>query len=193
MEDFRVLKRSAFSKYFKLIKENMHKVFISYYHKDDEYYKNRFDELFGHLFIGKSVEPGDIDTDVSTEYIKRLIQEDYLKDASVLIVLVGQKTYCRKHVDWEISAAIGKEVGGHSGLLGLLLPTYPGYGENKYDPDTIPARLNDNLKSEYAKLYKWTENGEEMKRWTEEAFENRINEADSTDNSSLQLQRNLCE
>lgn len=120
-----------------------HKVFISYYHKDDQNYRNRFKELFEHLFINKSVELGDIDTDVSTEYIKYLIQQDYITDTSVLVVLVGPKTYCRKHVDWEISAALNKKVGGYSGLLGLLLPAYPTYEENKYNPDTIPPRLND--------------------------------------------------
>jgi hypothetical protein len=76
-----------------------HKVFVSYHHKEDRYYRNRFEILFGHLFISKSVELGDIDTDVSTEYIKRLIQQNYIEDTSVLVVLVGPKTYCRKHID----------------------------------------------------------------------------------------------
>ena len=49
--------------------------FFKYYHGDDENYRNRFDELFGHLFILKSVKPEDIGTEFSTEYIKRLIQE----------------------------------------------------------------------------------------------------------------------
>lgn len=173
----------------------MHKVFVSYYHKEDEYYKDRFDKLFGHLFINKSVEPGDIDTDNSTDYIKHLIQEDYISDASVLVVLVGRKTYCRKHVDWEISAALNKKVGGgYSGLLGLLLPTYQGYGENKYEPNTIPARLHDNLKSGYAKLYRWTEDENEIQKWIEEAFRAREDKVDSIDNSTRkQMEYNTCE
>jgi len=60
--------------------DNKHKVFISYYHKDDSYYRERFESLFGHLFMNTSVKPGDIDTDDSDEYIKRLIQEDYISD-----------------------------------------------------------------------------------------------------------------
>lgn len=43
-------------------KDTRRKVFISYYHKDDQYYRNRFEDLFGHLIMSKSVEPGDIDT-----------------------------------------------------------------------------------------------------------------------------------
>jgi hypothetical protein len=39
----------------------------------------------------KSVQPGDIDTDNSDQYIKRLIQEDYIGDASVVMVLGSQR------------------------------------------------------------------------------------------------------
>jgi hypothetical protein len=64
------------------------------------------------LFINRSVRPGDINTDISTEYIKRLIQNNYLSDTSVLVVLVGNNTWKRKHdlppendtsfmLDWE--------------------------------------------------------------------------------------------
>lgn len=174
-------------------KDARHKVFISYYHKDDQYYRNRFEKLFGHLFINKSVEPGDIDTDVSTEYIKRLIQQGYITDTSVLIVLVGPKTYCRKHVDWEISAALSKKVGGYSGLLGLCLPTHLNYGKDKYNPDIVPPRLIDNLKSGYAKFYDWAEDEIKIKKWVEEAFQDRVDKADKINNSRVQFKYNRCE
>ncbi len=170
-----------------------HKVFISYYHKDDWYYRNLFEELFGHLFINKSVEPGEINTNVSTMYIKSLIQRNYITDTSVLVVLVGNKTYCRKHVDWEISAALSKKVGGYSGLVGLLLPTYHSYRENKYYPKTIPLRLYDNIKSGYAKLYNWTEDEFIIKLIIEEAFSARIEKVYLINNSRLQLIYNKCE
>ena len=174
-------------------KDNRHKVFLSYYHKDDQYYRNRFEKLFGHLFISKSVEPGDIDTDVSTEYIKRLIQQNYIEDTSVLVVLVGPKTYGRKHVDWEISATLNKKVGGYSGLLGLCLPTHPDYSKDKYNADVVPPRLVDNLKSGYAKFYDWTEDEAKIKKWTEEAFQSRIDKADKIDNSREQFKYNRSE
>lgn len=174
-------------------KDTRHKVFISYYHKEDEYYRNSFEKLFGHLFINRSVKPGDIDTDVSTEYIKRLIQEDYIADISVLVVLVGPKTYCRKHVDWEISAALMKKVGGYSGLLGLCLPTHPDYGKDKFNPDIVPPRLVANIRSGYAKFYDWTEDEHKIKKWIEEAFKARIDKADLIDNSLPQFRHNRCE
>jgi len=42
-----------------------HKVFISYYHKDDEDFRNEFEERFGHLFINRSVKEGEIDEEIS--------------------------------------------------------------------------------------------------------------------------------
>ena len=74
------------------LEDTRHKVFLSYYHQDDEYYRQHFETMFGKLFINKSVKPGDINTDVSADYIKRLIQEGYISDSSVLIVLVGKNT-----------------------------------------------------------------------------------------------------
>jgi hypothetical protein len=163
-----------------------HGVFISYYHKDDQVYRDEFEDLFGHLFANKSVEEGDIDSDNSDEYIKRLIQEDYINDASVVVVLCGPNTWKRKHVDWEISAGLNKKVGGYSGLLGIHLPTHPDYKEDKYNKSNIPARLADNLETKFAKIIDWTENEEIIKKRIQEAFENRIND-NLIDNTRKQM------
>lgn len=164
-----------------------HKVFISYYHKDDQYYKDKFEDLFGEIFINKSVGDGDIDDDLSANYIKRLIQEGYITDASVLVVLVGKNTYKRKHVDWEISAALNKKVGGYSGLLGLCLPDHPAYGKETYSKDDVPPRLADNLETGYAKLYDWTTSETTIKARIEDAFNARIDRKDKIDNSREQF------
>lgn len=169
------------------------KLFISYYHKDDEYYRNRFETLFSHLFINKSVKMGDIVTDVSTEYVKRLIQLNYLSDTSVLVVLIGAKTYCRKHVDWEISAALSKKVGGYTGLVGLILPSHPDYGKDTYSSDNIPSRLAENLASGYAKLYDWSENTESLKMRIDSAFNSKKSSSHLIKNTSPQFQRNRCD
>lgn len=163
-----------------------HRVFISYYHKDDQVYRDLFEHLFGHLFINKSVEEGDIDSDNSDDYIKHLIQEDYISDASVVVVLCGSNTRRRKHVDWEISAGLNKKVGGYSGLLGLHLPTHPDYQNNKYNVNNIPARLADNLKTKFANIYDWTEDGKNIRSWIQSAFEKRI-EDELIDNSRDQM------
>jgi Thoeris protein ThsB, TIR-like domain len=172
-----------------------HKVFISFYHRGDQYYRNEFERLFSHLFISKSVEPGDMDSDLSDEYIKRLIQEGYLTDSSVVLVLVGPKTYCRKHVDWEISAGLNKKVGGYSGLVGILLPEFPLSADNKYIYSDIPPRLADNVKSGYAEIYTWDYacgSDAMIKSVIQTAFDNRISKADKIDNSRVQYSLDIC-
>jgi hypothetical protein len=169
-----------------------HKVFLSFYNKD-EWYKDRFEKIFGDLFINKSVMSGEIDTDNSTDYIKRLIQQKYIEDSSVLVVLVGPKTYCRKHVDWEISAALNYKIGGYSGLLGLCLPNHLDYGKDTFTEKNIPPRLVDNLKSKYAKFCDWTEDSGLIRRLIEEAFQDRVNNSEKIDNSRVQYKKNLCD
>ena len=172
-----------------------HKIFISYFHgndkcKGDEHYKELFEELFKELFINKSVKKDYIDSDNSNEYIKRLIQLNYIEDSSVLVVLVGPYTWGRKHVDWEISAALNKKVGGYSGLLGICLPNHPDYGKKEFDPYIVPQRLVDNIDSGYATLYGWTEEKDVIKKIVEDAFQNRVKKADSINNSRIQFKYN---
>ena len=105
-----------------------HKVFISYYHAEDQYYKNYIDTYLSNNIINKSVVVGEYNSDNSDEYIKRLIREEKISDSSVVVVLVGKNTKKRKHVDWEISAALRKSVNGCSALIGILLPSVTAYG-----------------------------------------------------------------
>lgn len=170
-----------------------HKSFISYYHNDDQYYKNELINLTSDLIVSKSVESGDINTDVSTEYIKQLIQKDFLSDTSVLIVLIGNKTKCRKHVDWEISGALNLKVGdSYAGLLGLILPNHPDFGTTKATYDLMPARLADNFRTGYAVIRDYTTDRIKLQNYIEEAFKKRTSKANSRVNSRIQLQRNTC-
>ena len=162
-----------------------HKVFTSFYHKEDSHYKELVDGLLANDYINKSVQDGEYDSDNSDEYIKRLIQEDKISDSSVVIVLVGKNTYKRKHVDWEISAALNKKVNGYSGLVGVFLP-----GHNEYNT-TLPARLQDNVESGYAGLCSWEQFVGLYSVIIETAFENRISNANKIDNSRPQMKNNI--
>ena len=87
------------------------------------------------------------------------------------MVLIGPETWKRKHVDWEISSSLRHtEYNKRSGLIGILLPTYPGYTENKYNPYTIPPRLYDNLENGYAKLYLWNNDPLTIQKWIHDAY-----------------------
>jgi hypothetical protein len=178
-----------------IVPENItrRKTFVSYYHHDDQSYRENFENLFEDLIISKSVEKDDIDSNNSDEYIKQLIQKDYLTDTTVLVVLVGPKTKCRMHVDWEISGAISTRVGGNSGLLGILLPSHPDFGSDKYYAQNLPERLAANVKSGYAILRDWTEDRVKMQQFIEEAFANK-SEVDKRITTSIpQMEKDTCE
>ena len=166
-----------------------HKVFISFYHHDDECYKRKVEAYFGDRMISKSVQDGEYDPDDSDEYVKRLIREDKVSDSSVLVVLCGPNTWRRKHVDWEMYAGLCRSVNGTSGLVGVLLPEFPVSG-GCYDYEYLPERLHDNYKSGFAKLYTWNEFKVDFDRIIQEAFDNRKRLVNRVDNSRLQMKWN---
>lgn len=169
------------------------KTFVSYYHDDDQDYRTKFENLFEDLIVSKSVKVGDIDSEISDEYIKQLIQKDYLTDTTVLVVLVGANTKCRKHIDWEIAGAISTRVGGNSGLLGILLPTHPDFGTGKYSNDNLPIRLDRNIQTGYAKIYEWTEDRVKMQEWIELAFKGKNDVAKIINKGIPQMQEDTNE
>lgn len=162
-----------------------HKVFVSYHHANDQYYRDLFEELFADIYeimISKSVQIGDIDENLSTDTIRQKIRDEYLQDSTVTVVLIGTETWKRKHVDWEIGSSIRHTEYNHrSGLLGILLPSYrcdygnlweTEFAENGglYNPHNIPPRLYDNIQCGFAKIYNWSDDPKEVQDWIHEAF-----------------------
>lgn len=171
--------------------QQKHKVFISFYHRDDQRYKNYIDQYLSSNIINKSVMDGEYDTDNSDLYIKRLIREDKVSDSSVVVVLVGPNTRKRKHVDWEIYAGLRASVSGNSGLVGVLLPEFPLTSDGRYYTKDLPGRLGDNVDSGYANLYTWNNFVNNFDSIINTAFDNRISRKSKIDNSRAQMQRNL--
>ena len=151
----------------------LHKIFISF-HSEDIYYKNEFEKLFHayhEVIISRSVDTGDIPDNLQTETVRQKIRDEYLRDSSVTIVLIGSKTWQRKHVDWEISSSIrATDKNPRSGLLGIILPSYSGYASNSYNQYTIPPRLNGNLVNGFAAIKPWTANPTFIQQWVHEAY-----------------------
>ena len=96
---------------------NRHKTFISYHHssqggwntKSDADYRKEFESICSSQFdimVSKSVQDGDISAYSSPENTHRIIREKYLSDSTVTVVLIGNDTWRRKHVDWEISSSL---------------------------------------------------------------------------------------
>lgn len=197
-----------------------HRVFVSYYHDEDQYYRDWFERMFSDIhdiMISESVEIGDIDdTRLSTDRVFQIIRENYLQDSTVTVVLIGAHTWQRKFVDWEIGSSIRQtKASSRSGLLGILLPTYPKpsgifgalnnalgtpYNDIKtiycngrsvyYDYKTIPPRLHDNIECGYAKIYNWSENPRTVQSWIHDSFQRRRSTERLPDNSRDSFKNN---
>ena len=158
---------------------NRHKVFVSYHHDNDQEYRNLFEGLFSDIhdiIVSQSVQIGDIDPNLKPDTIRQKIRDEYLRDSTVTVVLIGEETWKRKHVDWEIGASIRQtQHSTRSGLLGILLPTYPRpYGKPKsYFIHTIPPRLHDNIQCGFADIYGWDTNPKRVQSWIHAAFDRR--------------------
>ena len=171
-----------------------HKVFISYHHNGNEYgwgkkdsgYREEFEKKCGSDFdimISKAVQDGDIPQDSSPDNTHRIIRDKYLRDSTVTVVLIGNDTWRRKHVDWEISSSLRQtQYNPRSGLIGILLPTFNakewhfGRLRNNHhqvynlpyysvDKSMLPERFAMNLDNGFAKLYDWSENPYELQQW----------------------------
>ncbi len=155
------------------------KVFISYHHADQEEV-NRFINTFDHwhdVFIFRALGyfPGDIIDSTNTEYVMRRIREDYLRDSTVTIVLVGRCTWARRYVDWEIQASLrhGKIV-TPNGLLGIILPSA---GANPTAPERLRMNLGLDSSPGYARWYWYPQSVNTLAIWIEDAFQRRASGA----------------
>jgi len=105
-----------------------HKVFISYHHANDQGYKESLlkwnIDNNSDIFIDASVDTGDIDESLPDSTIREKIRDEYLRDSTVTILLVGTETKNRKHIDWEIfSSMFDGSVNKKSGVLVIQLPS----------------------------------------------------------------------
>ena len=159
-----------------------HNVFISYYHAQDQKYKDRFLSMMGDTIVDKSVDLGDIiDQNQPTEATLQDIREEYIAQASVTVALIGPCTWQRKYVDWEIGASLRDTYNNpRCGLLGILLPNHPNFQQRTYSSQLIPPRLADNCNDDikYARIYDWEGNATEVQTWIHQAFLRRRRQPD---------------
>ena len=178
-----------------MARTNRHNIFISY-HDEDREYKERFVSMMKGRLIDKSVKVDDIDdTNLKVETIRQKIRDDFIRDATVTIVLIGPCTWQRKHVDWEIGSSLRKtKKNSRCGLLGILLPNHPNYNFKRNRPNfrLLPPRLVDNIseKDPYARIYKWPRPWApaRIQQWIHEAYDRRY--GTPPNNGRTQFSRN---
>ena len=143
----------------------MTKAFISYHHGNDQPYKEYLSQLaqYHKCFEDVSVSLGEISDDGrSSQKIRTIIRDQYLRSSEVTILLCGSETKHRKHVDWELkSSMIGTNLNPKSGVLVINLPSanstswYAAYPNEKtvVYPDYRGGWTDLETKTEYEKSH----------------------------------------
>lgn len=158
-----------------------HKCFISF-KKEDQYYRDKLDSLFDDEdVINKSLNRV-IDSE-NGNYIMQVIRDDYLKDSTVTIFLIGEHSSENEGSDWkgdknyfikkELQSSLYNGVGNtRSGILGVVLPEmYDQIYRGKYtcsscgkdhnyvniDDDTVIKEFSENYYLEPHEGCAWSE------------------------------------
>jgi hypothetical protein len=188
-------------------------VFVNYYHDGRQDGTGEADSDYGDIFEGLCrnqfdlTVSGIVDEEVpssSGDDTLRSLREELLGNSAVTVVLIGNETWRRKHVDWTIAASLQHtQVQWHSGLVGILLPSflgkrYPLIPNDDYvrlenskalvKRQAIPERLAINLDNGFARLYDWSDDPGEVQQWIHEALLRR--DSVIPDNALSILQRN---
>ncbi len=165
-------------------------IFISYYHGHDWPLRKALEDKIGDSFLSVSFYPGEASAE-SSDRVLRTVLRPRIQACDATIVLVSDRTYTRKWVDWEIHAALSPQNASEvKPLLGILSPEISselarilkllpvrGYARPreiiKASNDmsaqllrdcgfTLPARLLDNLIGGHARLISWPESAQDV-------------------------------
>lgn len=153
-----------------------HKCFLSY-HAVDAQEVLAFVESFGDYFIPRAIGISEDDPVIQSEdndYIMDRIRSKYLSNSTVTIVMVGECTWARKFVDWEVYSSLRKDkVNRLNGLMAIQLPSGKRAGAR------LPMRVSANVIREggkdvgYARYYEYPTSGTTLKAWIQDAFDAR--------------------
>jgi len=144
------------------------KCFVSY-HGEDLAAVERFITRFGrHNFIKRGITlPREVINSNDVEYVMRKIRQLYLRDSTVTIVLIGDCTWARRYVDWELQASLRRPSNGRpNGLIGILL-------DSRSRP-RLPPRFALNRDSGYARYHYYPKSVASLEAWIEDAYESRV-------------------
>lgn len=155
------------------------KIFISY-HRADTKYREKLESILKEEEIEYYAVPENADFNgQSHQNIKDQIIS-HMKDCKIVLCLIGQETYSRPHVDWEIHAALSGGVRERKGLIGVMLETRDD-SKNNIDYATFPNRIQDN--EEYAVIEQFASLSVRIHYAIEKAEDNRKNKKLGVDNS----------
>ncbi len=121
-------------------------------------------------------------------YVMSQIRQNYLKDSTVTIVLIGNCTHSRRYVDWEIKSSLRQsDTELPNGLIGILLPSMGNSGH-------LPQRMRDNWnqenKNSFARYYAYPSTAAELGSWIDDAYNSRTTRSSFIVNSQEMMKYN---
>ena len=160
------------------------KCFISYHHEDLTAV-DRFITRFGaRNFMKRGITlPDEVINSDDTDYVMRRVRELYVQDSTVTVVLMGECTWSRRFVDWEIQASLRRPADGlPNGLLGILI--------NHRRRPPLPPRFKLNRDSGYARYHFYPPNAGTLGEWIEDAYRARTARQNWINNPRERFRRN---
>ena len=156
--------------------------FISYHKADDaavQRFVDRFDNVHDTFIRRAILMPEEIVNSGDDDYVIGQIRQRFIGDSTVSIVMVGQCTWSRKFIDWEVQASLRQPANGlPNGLMAVLL-----------DPSTtegvLPERVKLNIDSGYAKFYPYPDSAMTLSSWIEDAYSARTGRAGMIENPRI--------
>ncbi|MEL7122564.1 MAG: TIR domain-containing protein [Bacteroidota bacterium] len=101
------------------------------------------------------------------------IREKCLFDINIIVILLGQDTWRSAELDWLINSGLNSKNKTKSAILGICLPTRDDFGKGRYSKSTIPPRLHDNVRSNYAEIRDFREEPVLIKKWINDIIKNK--------------------
>lgn len=181
----------------------MRNIFLSF-HQADELEANIWCRRFGDYFneirtlgldelgdeYAEHIKSGDSD------YVMRRIRDDKIAGTSCTVVLIGECTWARRYIDWEIAATLRNFTDSdRGGLIGVQLPSAQDHGWA-----TLPQRLALNIanvggtETGYARFYGPAPSNDTIARWVDEAVARRDEMEPATGSTSdLMVNNRACD
>lgn len=161
--------------------------FVSYHHERDHHYISKLRRVITHMKVADYSLKDDIGH-LTDDTIYKKVREK-MRNCSVTVVLIGERTGHRKWIDWEIWASLRGYTHPYdpfksfkpNGLLGIYLPT---------DSHSVPDRLQDNIDSKYAVSMKWENLERDFESKVNYAYWNRTNVDYKIENSRERQESN---
>lgn len=145
------------------------KIFISYHRADKKYKDRTLEILKDHGYRYYCVDENQIFNGWKHQHIADYICSK-MEDCDLLLCIVGEETFSRPHVDWEIHTSLKGGVGKRKGIVAVMLEKRQD-NINDINYETFPTKLQEN--SEYIVLEQYASINDRIEYAIETAIKNR--------------------